>query len=76
MEKHLRKFHLLCMQISSLYLKKISICRNNPKKSSTTKISKHTAPGYSLFTHCSFDATKKNLVITEVLIVWQSFVKI
>ena len=26
---------------------------------STTKISKHTPSGYSLFTHCSFDETKK-----------------
>ena len=34
-------------------------CHNNPEKSSATKINKHTASGYSLFTHCSFD-TKKN----------------
>ena len=33
-------------------------CYNNPKKSSTTKINKHTPSGYSLFTYCSFDATK------------------
>ena len=40
-------------------LEKINTCHNNPKKSSATKINKHTASGYSLFTHCSFD-TKKN----------------
>ena len=34
---------------------------NNPEKSSTTKINKHTPSGYSLFTHCSFDITKNNL---------------
>ena len=34
---------------------------NNRKKSSTTKINKHEAPGYSLFTHCSSDATKNKL---------------
>ena len=34
---------------------------NNPKKSSTTKINKHTASGYSLFTYCSFDTTKSKL---------------
>ena len=40
---------------------KISTCHNNPKKSSTTKINKHSASGYSLFTHCSFDATENRL---------------
>ena len=39
----------------------MSTCHNNPKNSSTTKINKHTASGYSLFTHCSFDATKNKL---------------
>ena len=39
----------------------MSTCHNNLKKSSITKISKHTASGYSLFTHCSFDATKNKL---------------
>ena len=34
---------------------------DSPEKSSTTKISKHTPSGYSLFTHCSFDITKNNL---------------
>ena len=36
-------------------LEKMSTCHNNPKKSSTTKIYKHTSSGYSLFTHCSSD---------------------
>ena len=35
--------------------------KNNPEKSSTTKINKHTPSGYSLFTHCSFDTTKNKL---------------
>ena len=39
-------------------LEKMSTCHNNPKKSSTTKISKHTPSGYSSFTHCTFDTTK------------------
>ena len=42
-------------------LEKIFICHNNLKKSSTTKINKHTASGYSLYTHCSFDAAKNKL---------------
>ena len=39
----------------------MSTYHNNPKKSSTTKINKHTASGYSLLTDCSFDATKNKL---------------
>ena len=42
-------------------LEKMNTCHNNPKKSSTTKINKHTASGYLLFTNCSFDATKNKL---------------
>ena len=37
---------------------KMNTCHNNPKKSSSAKINKHTPPCYSLFTHCSFDKTK------------------
>ena len=40
---------------------KMNTCHNNPKKSSTTKINKHTPSGYSLFTHWSFDTTKNKL---------------
>ena len=40
---------------------KISTCYNNPGKSSTTEINKHTASGYSLFTHYLFDETKSKL---------------
>ena len=42
-------------------LEKMSTCQNNPNKSSTTEINKHTPSGYSLFTHCSFDKTKNKL---------------
>ena len=38
---------------------KMSTCHNNPKKTSTTKINKHTSSGYSLFT-CSSFYTKEN----------------
>ena len=34
---------------------------NNPEKSSTTKINKHTPSGYPLLTQCSFDATKNKI---------------
>ena len=39
----------------------MNTCHNNPEKSSTTKINKHTPSGYSLLTHCSFDTTKNKL---------------
>ena len=42
-------------------LEKMSTCQNNPNKSSSTKINKHTPSGYSLFTHCSFDESKNKL---------------
>ena len=38
----------------------MNTCHNNLEKSSTTKINRHTPSGYSLFTHCSCDKTKKN----------------
>ena len=42
-------------------LEKMSTCINNPNESSTTKINKHTASGYSIFTSCSFDESKNKL---------------
>ena len=42
-------------------LEKMSTCYNNPEKSSTTKINKHTPSGYSIFTHCSFNKSKNKL---------------
>ena len=42
-------------------LEKMNTCHNNPKKSSITKINKHTPSGYSLFTHCSFDEERNKL---------------
>ena len=35
-------------------LEKIDKCHSNPEKLSTTKINKHTASGYFLFTYCLF----------------------
>ena len=40
-------------------LEKMHSCQNNPEKSSTTQINKHNPSGYSIFTQCSFDSTKK-----------------
>ena len=42
-------------------LEKMNTCHDNLEKVSTTKINKHIPSGYTLFTHCSFDATKIKL---------------
>ena len=42
-------------------LEKMSTCQNNPNKSSSTKINKHTPSGYSIFTSCSFDGSKNKI---------------
>ena len=42
-------------------LENMDYCQNNPKKSYTEKKTKHTPSGYSFFTNCSFDETKKKL---------------
>ena len=42
-------------------LEKMSTCQNDPNKSSTTKINKHTPSGYSIFTNCSFDESKNKI---------------
>ena len=42
-------------------LEKMDTCENDPNKSSTTKINKHTPSYYSIFTHCSFDESKNKL---------------
>ena len=47
-------------EVESL-LEKMNTCRNNPEKSSTIKVNKHTPSGYTLFTYCSFDTTKNKL---------------
>ena len=59
-EKSMKVPFIIYADLESL-LEKISACHNNPKRSSTTKINKHRASAYSLFTHYSFDATKNKL---------------
>ena len=59
-EKSMQVPFIIYADLESL-LEKVNTCHNNPKKLSTTKINKHTASGYSLFTHCSFDVTKNKL---------------
>ena len=59
-EKSMKAPFIIYADLESL-LEKISTCCNNPKKSSTTKINKHTPFGYSLFTYCSLGNTKNML---------------
>ena len=59
-EKSLKVRFIIYADLESL-LEKINTCHNNPEKSSTTRINKHTPSGYSLFTHCSFDTTRNKL---------------
>ena len=59
-EKSLKVPFIIYAGLESL-LEKIRPCHNNPKKSSTTKVNKHTPSGYSLFTDCLFETTKNNL---------------
>ena len=56
-EKPMKAPFTIYADLKSL-LEKMNTCHNNHGKSSTTKINKHTPSGYSLFTHCSFDATE------------------
>ena len=59
-EKSMKVLFIIYADLESL-LEKMNTCHNNPEKSSTTKINKHTPSGYSLLTHCSFDTTKNKL---------------
>ena len=59
-EKSMRAPFVIYADLESL-LEKMNTCHNSPEKSSTTKINKHIAFGYSLFTHCSFDTTENKL---------------
>ena len=56
-EKSMKAPFIIYADLESL-LEKMNTCHNNPEKSSTTKINKHTPSGYSLFTHCSFGKIK------------------
>ena len=49
--KHFLKISFIIYVDTELLKEKIKACDNNSEESSTTKVSKHTACGYSLFTH-------------------------
>ena len=59
-EKSMKLLFVIYADLECL-LEKMSTCQNDPNKSSTTKMNKHTPSGYSIFTHCSFDESKNKL---------------
>ena len=59
-EKSMKVPFIIYGDLESL-LEEMNTCHNNPEKSSTIKINKHTPSGYSLFAQCSFDTTKNKL---------------
>ena len=59
-EKSMKAPLIIYADLESL-LEKINTCHDNPEKSSTTKLSKHTPSGYSLFTHCLFNKAENKL---------------
>ena len=46
-------------------LERTDTCHTNPEKSSTNKINKHTASGYSLFTHLHLMLQKTSMIVIE-----------
>ena len=57
-EKSIKSPFIIYADLECL-LEKISTCYNNSEESSTTEINNHTPSGYSLFTHYTFDKTKR-----------------
>ena len=66
-EKSVKVLFIIYADLETL-LEKTNTCHNNPEKSSTIKINKHTPSGYSLFVHCSFDTTKNKLDYYKLII--------
>ena len=59
-EKSMKDLFVICADLE-YFLEKMGTCHNIPKKSSKTKVNKHTPSGYSLFTHCSFEKGENKL---------------
>ena len=67
-EKSIKLPFVIYLDLECLF-EKMSSCVNNPNESSAIKINKHTPLDYSIFTHCSFDESKTNLIVIEEMIV-------
>ena len=73
-EKSMKIYFIIHAEMEPL-LEKIGTCHSNPENSSTTKINNQTFCGYSLFTHCSFDAKKTIMIIIEERIARKTFLE-
>ena len=73
-EKSLKASFAIYLDLECL-LKKEHSCQNNPEKSYTEKKARHKPSGWAMFTRCSFDKKKINLIITEEKIVLKNYVK-
>ena len=60
-EKSLKAPFIIYTDLECLYS-----CQNNFEKSYTEKKIQYTPSGYSIFTNCSFDEQKTNLIVTKV----------
>ena len=58
-EKSLKLPAIIYADLALCLLEKTHSCQKNPEKYYTEKKTKHTPSAYSLFTNCSFNATKK-----------------
>ena len=58
------------------FFKKISTCYNNPEKSPSAKINKHTPSVIYCLQVVHLIQQKTNLIVKEVKTVWKDFVKI
>ena len=56
-EKSMKLLFIIYADLESL-IEKMNTCHNNPEKSSTSKINKHTPSCHWLFTQCLFDIKK------------------
>ena len=66
-EKSMKSPFIIYADLECL-LEKMNTCHNNPEKSSTTKINKHTPSGYSLFTHCLIQQKISLIIIGKKII--------
>ena len=55
-------------------IKKIDECKNNPKNSFTTKVSKHIPSGFSICPISSLRNIEISMIYIEVKITWKHFV--
>ena len=73
-EKSLKAPFVIYLDLECLLLKMLS-CQNNPNNSYTERKDIHEPSGWAIFTNCSVDATKTNLITTEECTVLKFYAK-